>query len=53
MLLEVTVRIAEAEDEYINKDTEPYLEGEDYGGAEEHDDEEEPVAQNPLGFFGK
>lgn len=53
VLLEVTVRIVETEDEYINKDTEPYLEGEDYGGAEVQDDEEEPAAQNPLGFFRK
>lgn len=40
-LLEVVTRPMEALDEYIDPSTEPYLEGEDYGGVEDMDSEDE------------
>ena len=57
VLLEVASSIDEELDAYIDPDTDPYLEGEDYEGLEDgaFDDEEEdkgPVGASPLGFFG-
>lgn len=57
ILLEAVTRIEEELDAYIDPDTDPYLEGEDYEGLEDgaFDDEEEdngPVGASPLGFFG-
>ena len=37
VLLEVRTEVEEEKDSYINPDTEPYLEGEDYGGVENDD----------------
>ena len=37
VLLEVRTEAEEEKDSYINPDTEPYLEGEDYGGVENDD----------------
>ena len=57
MLLEAVTRVQEDIDAYIDPNTDPYLEGEDYEGLEDgafDDDEEEegPVGASPLGFFG-
>lgn len=57
ILLEAVTRIEEELDAYIDPDTDPYLEGEDYEGLEDgaFDDEEEdngPEGASPLGFFG-
>ena len=56
VLLEAVTRVREELDAYIDPDTDPYLEGEDYEGLEDGDfDEEEeegPVGASPLGFFG-
>lgn len=41
VLLEAMVEKREYEDEYINPDTEPFLEGEDYGGIEDAESGEE------------
>lgn len=41
VLLEVMMEDIEEIDSYINPDTEPYLEGEDYGGAEEDGEKED------------
>lgn len=40
-LLEVMIERREEIDSYINPDTEPYLEGEDYGGAEDEDNDDQ------------
>ena len=40
-LIEVTMDKLEVTDSYINPDTEPYLEGEDYGGVEDIDSDTE------------
>ena len=57
VLLEAVTRVQEDLDAYIDPNTDPYLEGEDYEGLEdgafEDDDEDEgPVGASPLGFFG-
>ena len=57
VLLESVTRVQEEMDAYIDPDTDPFLEGEDYEGLEDgaFDDEEEdegPVGASPLGFFG-
>ena len=57
VLLEAVTRVQEDIDAYIDPNTDPYLEGEDYEGLEDgaFDDEEEdegPVGASPLGFFG-
>lgn len=57
VLLEAVTRVQEDLDAYIDPNTDPYLEGEDYeglqDGAFEDDDEDEgPVGASPLGFFG-
>lgn len=56
VLLEAVTRVQEDLDAYIDPNTDPYLEGEDYEGLEDgafDDDEEEgPVGASPLGFFG-
>ena len=57
VLLEVASSIDEELDAYIDPDTDPYLEGEDYEGLEDgaFDDEDEdngPMGASPLGFFG-
>lgn len=41
MLLEVRLEKQEETDSYINPETEPYLEGEDYGGVEDIEGEED------------
>ena len=57
ILLEAVTRVQEVMDAYIDPDTDPFLEGEDYEGLEDgaFDDEEEdagPIGASPLGFFG-
>ena len=56
VLLESVTRVQEDIDAYIDPDTDPFLEGEDYEGLEDgaFDDEEDegPVGASPLGFFG-
>jgi hypothetical protein len=58
VLLEAVTRIQEEFDAYIDPDTDPFLEGEDYEGLEDgaFDDEEDeeigPAGASPLGFFG-
>ena len=59
VLLEAVSRIQEQLDDYIDPDTEAFLEGEDYEGLEDgiYDDDEEdeeigPSGASPLGFFG-
>lgn len=57
VLLEAVTRVQEDIDAYIDPNTDPYLEGEDYEGLEdgafEDDGEDEgPVGASPLGFFG-
>ena len=58
VLLEAVTRIKEEFDAYIDPDTDPFLEGEDYEGLEDgaFDDEEDeeigPAGASPLGFFG-
>lgn len=57
VLLEAVTRVQEDIDAYIDPNTDPYLEGEDYEGLEDgafEDDEEDegPVGASPLGFFG-
>ena len=57
VLLEAVTRVQEDIDAYIDPNTDPYLDGEDYEGLEdgafEDDDEDEgPVGASPLGFFG-
>ena len=57
VLLEAVTRVQEVMDAYIDPDTDPFLEGEDYEGLEDgaFDDEEEdagPIGASPLGFFG-
>ncbi|MBQ8811228.1 MAG: class I mannose-6-phosphate isomerase [Bacteroidales bacterium] len=52
ILLEAVTRPAEEVDEYIDPDTEAYLEGEDYEGLENGLDEpQEPAPSSPLNFF--
>lgn len=55
MLLEAVTRPEEAADEYINPETEAFLEGEDYAGLEDgaFDDDEPsaPAGASPLNFF--
>ena len=55
MLLEAVTRPEEAADEYIDPETEPFLEGEDYEGLEDgaFDDDEPsaPAGASPLNFF--
>ncbi|MBR6546915.1 MAG: class I mannose-6-phosphate isomerase [Bacteroidales bacterium] len=56
VLLEAVTRVQEDIDAYIDPNTDPYLEGEDYEGLEdgafEDDEDEGPVGASPLGFFG-
>lgn len=57
VLLEVVTRPAEYVDDYIDPETEAFLEGEDYEGLEDgvfDDDDDEPVGPagaSPLNFF--
>ena len=56
VLLEVVTRPAEYIDDYIDPDTEAFLEGEDYEGLEDgaFDDDEDPAGPtgaSPLNFF--
>jgi hypothetical protein len=57
VLLEAVTRPAEYVDDYIDPDTEAFLEGEDYEGLEDgaFDDEDDepagPVGASPLNFF--
>ncbi len=56
VLLEVVTRPAEYVDDYIDPETEAFLEGEDYEGLEDgvFDDDDEPVGPtgaSPLNFF--
>lgn len=55
MLLEAVTRPVEAVDEYIDPETEPFLEGEDYEGLEDGSfDDDKPAAPagaSPLNFF--
>jgi mannose-6-phosphate isomerase len=57
VLLEAVTRPAEYVDDYIDPDTEAFLEGEDYEGLEDgafDDDDDEPagpVGASPLNFF--
>jgi mannose-6-phosphate isomerase len=55
LLLEAVCRPEEVDD-YINPDTEAFLEDEDYEGLEDglldDDEEEDTVGASPLGFFG-
>ena len=57
VLLEAVTRVQEDIDAYIDPNTDPYLEGEDYegledGAFEDDEDDEGPVGASPLGFFG-
>lgn len=57
VLLEAVTRVQEDLDAYIDPNTDPYLEGEDYegledGAFEDDEDDEGPVGASPLGFFG-
>ena len=56
VLLEAVTRVQEDIDAYIDPNTDPYLEGEDYEGLEDgafdDDEEEESAGASPLGFFG-
>lgn len=52
VLLEAVNRPAEEDDDYIDPNTEAFLEGEDYEGLEEGLDEDDPAPKGPLGFFG-
>ena len=56
VLLEAVTRVQEDMDAYIDPNTDPYLEGEDYEGLEdgafEDDEEDGPIGASPLGFFG-
>ena len=55
VLLEAVTRPEEAFDEYIDPDTDPFLENEDYEGLEDgaFDDDEPsaPQGSSPLNFF--
>lgn len=56
VLLEAVTRVQEDIDAYIDPNTDPYLEGEDYEGLEDgafdDEEEEESAGASPLGFFG-
>ncbi len=57
VLLEAVTRVEEEMDEYIDPDTEAFLEDEDYEGLEDecdcgHDHEHSQSGASPLGFFG-
>ena len=57
VLLEAVTRVEEEMDEYIDPDTEAFLEDEDYEGLEDecdcgHDHEHGQSGASPLGFFG-
>ena len=57
VLLEAVSRVEEEMDEYIDPDTEAFLEDEDYEGLEDecdcgHDHEHGQSGSSPLGFFG-
>ena len=55
MLLEAVTRPVEALDEYIDPETEAFLEGEDYEGLEDgafdEDEPSAPAGASPLNFF--
>jgi hypothetical protein len=54
LLLEAVCRPEDEIDEYIDPETEAYLEGEDYEGLEDgvfDDEPQEPAASSPLNFF--
>lgn len=53
LLLEAVTRPSEEIDEYIDSDTEPFLEGEDYEGLEDEASDEPvaPAGASPLNFF--
>lgn len=55
VLLEAVTRPAEVPDEYIDPETEAFLENEDYEGLENEDaspESEDEAGASPLGFFG-
>lgn len=52
LLLEAVTRPVEEQDEYIDPDTEAFLENEDYEGLEDDCCEEHHSGSSPLGFFG-
>ena len=57
VLLEALTRVEEEMDEYIDPNTEAFLEDEDYEGLEDEcdcsdDHEHGPSGASPLGFFG-
>jgi len=53
VLLEAVTRPSDEVDEYIDPDTEAFIEGEDYEGLENglDDDSQEPAPSSPLNFF--
>lgn len=52
LLLEAVTRPVEEQDQYIDPDTEAFLENEDYEGLEDDCCEEHHSGSSPLGFFG-
>ena len=56
VLLEAVCRPVDEVDEYIDPDTEAFLENEDYEGLEDglmdEDEPSGPAGASPLGFFG-
>ena len=52
VLLEAVTRPVEELDQYIDPDTEAFLENEDYEGLEDECCEEHHSGSSPLGFFG-
>ena len=51
ILLEAVCRPEEALDDYIDPDTEAFVEGEDYEGLESEDEIPSPSGSSPLNFF--
>lgn len=51
VLLEAVTRPVDEQDEYIDPDTEAFLEGEDYEGLEDECCDEGPAPSSPLNFF--
>jgi len=52
LLLEAVTRPVEEQDQYIDPDTEAFLENEDYEGLEDDCCEDHHSGSSPLGFFG-
>lgn len=51
VLLEAVCRPEEGPDEYIDPETEAFLEGEDYEGLESEEESSAPSGSSPLNFF--